>query len=138
MREPMPPGCAARSANAPHRTGIYERIARDENLQIPRSPGAGLIPDFTRSAVPISTDAIHPAFRDFYEHAAAYHLEVWTEVSLLGRFFLWLLVDLSAAAWNSSTSPSLLSEVAKGMSSEVVQLLEPASGASFYTGCFAA
>src|SRR5882672_76106 len=75
-------------------TGIYERIARDENLQIRVPPGAGLIPDFNALRGPnFNPDAIHPAIRDFYEHAAAYHLEVWTEVSLLGRFFLWLLVE---------------------------------------------
>src|SRR2546427_9517124 len=64
-------------------TGIYERIARDENLQIQVPPGAGLIPDFSSLRGPnFNPDAIHPAIRHFYEHAAAYRLEVWTEVSL--------------------------------------------------------
>jgi len=110
----MPPGCAAARRRGRIGTGIYERIARDENLEIRVPPGAGLIPDFNALRGPrFNPDAIHPTIRHFYEHAAAYHLEVWTEVSLLGRFFLWLSWNSSAAAWNSSTSPSLLSKSPK-------------------------
>jgi len=116
-------------------TGIYERIARDENLQIRVPPGAGLIPDFNALRGPsFNPDAIHPAIRHFYEHAAAYHLEVWTEVSLLGRFFLWLLVEFISRRMEQLNFPISSLEVAKGMSSEVVQLLEPASGRIVYTG----
>src|SRR6266850_1058044 len=116
-------------------TGIYERIARDENLQIRVPPGAGLIPDFNALRGPhFNPDAIHPAIRHFYEHAAAYHLEVWTEVSLLGRFFLWLLVEFISRRMEQLNFPISSLEVAKGMSSEVVQLFEPASGRIVYTG----
>jgi hypothetical protein len=116
-------------------TGIYERIARDENLQIQVPPGAGLIPDFNALRGPsFNPDAIHPAIRHFYEHAAAYHLEVWTEVALLGRFFLWLLVEFISRRMDQLNFPISSLEVAKGMSSEVVQLIEPASGRIVYTG----
>jgi len=116
-------------------TGIYERIAREENLQIQIPPGAGLIPDFNALRGPgFNPDAIHPAIRHFYEHAAAYHLEVWTEVSLLGRFFLWLLVEFISRRMDQLNFPISSLEVAKGMSSEVVQLIEPASGRIVYTG----
>jgi len=116
-------------------TGIYERIARVENLQMQAPPGAGLIPDFNALRGPgFNPDAIHPAIRHFYEHAAAYHLEVWTEVALLGRFFLWLLVEFISRRMDQLNFPISSLEVAKGMSSEVVQLLEPASGRIVYTG----
>src|ERR1700682_3084352 len=116
-------------------TGIYERIAREENLQIQVPPGAGLIPDFNALRGPnFNPDAIHPAIRHFYEHAAAYHLEVWTEVALLGRFFLWLLVEFISRRMDQLNFPISSLEVAKGMSSEVVQLLEPVSGRIVYTG----
>jgi hypothetical protein len=116
-------------------TGIYERIAREEGLQIQVPPGAGLIPDFNTLRGPgFNPDAIHPAIRHFYEHAAAYHLEVWTEVSLIGRFFLWLLVEFISRRMEQLNFPISSLEVAKGMSSEVVQLLEPASGRIVYTG----
>jgi hypothetical protein len=116
-------------------TGIYERIARDENLQIQVPPGAGLIPDFNTLCGPsFNPDAIHPAIRHFYEHAAAYQLEVWTEVALLGRFFLWLLVEFISRRMDQLNFPISSLEVAKGMSSEVVQLIEPSSGRIVYTG----
>ncbi len=116
-------------------TGIYERIARDENLEIRVPSGAGLIPDFNALRGPgFNPDAIHPAIRHFYEHAAAYHLEVWTEVALLGRFFLWLLVEFISRRMEQLNFPISSLEVAKGMSSEVVQLLEPVSGRIIYTG----
>ncbi len=116
-------------------TGIYERIARDENLEIRVPPAAGLIPDFIALRGPgFDPDAIHPAIRHFYEHAAAYRLEVWTEVALLGRFFLWLLVEFISRRMDQLNFPISSLEVAKGMSSEVVQLIEPASGRIVYTG----
>jgi hypothetical protein len=116
-------------------TGIYERIASDENLKIQVPPGAGLIPDFNALRGPsFNPDAIHPAIRHFYEHAAAYQLEVWTEVALLGRFFLWLLVEFISRRMDQLNFPISSLEVAKGMSSEVVQLVEPASGRIVYTG----
>ncbi len=116
-------------------TGIYERIARDENLQIRVPPGAGLIPDFNALRGPgFNPDAIHPAIRHFYERAAAYHLEVWTEVSLIGRLFLWLLVEFISRRMEQLNFPISSLEVAKGMSSEVVQLLDPGSGRLAYTG----
>jgi len=116
-------------------TGIYERIARDENLEIKVPPGAGLIPDFNALRGPsFDPDAIHPAIRHFYEHAAAYRLEVWTEVALLGRFFLWLLVEFISRRMDQLNFPISSLEVAKGMGSEVVQLIEPSSGRIVYTG----
>lgn len=116
-------------------TGIYERIARDENLQIRIPAGAGLIPDFNVLRGPgFNPDAIHPAIRNFYEHAASYHLEVWTEVSLIGRFFLWLLVEFINRRMEQLNFPISSLEVAKGMNSEVVQLLDPSSGRLAYTG----
>jgi hypothetical protein len=116
-------------------TGIYERIAREESLQIQVPPGAGLIPDFNALRGPsFNPDSIHPAIRHFYEHAAAYQLEVWTEVALLGRFFLWLLVEFISRRMDQLNFPISSLEVAKGMCSEVVQLIEPASGRVVYTG----
>src|SRR5260370_35088839 len=44
--------------------GIYERIARDENLQIQVPPDAALIPDFNALRAPsFNPDAILPAMR---------------------------------------------------------------------------
>jgi hypothetical protein len=106
---------------------IYERIAREENLQLKTPRDAGLIADFNALCGPNFDPAkIHPTIRHFYEHTAGYHLEVWTEVSLLGRFFLWLLVEFISRRMDQLNFPISSLEVAKGMSSEVVQLIQPA------------
>jgi hypothetical protein len=61
-------------------------------------------------------------------------LEVWSEVSLAGRFFLWLLVEFISRRMDRLNFPISSLEVAKGMSSEVIQLLEPGSGRLIATG----
>jgi hypothetical protein len=75
-------------------TGIYERVAQAEGLLIRTPPHAGLLEHFNVLRGPnFNPDAVHPDIRHFYEHAAEYRLDVWSEVSLIGRFFLWLLVE---------------------------------------------
>lgn len=116
-------------------TGIYERIAQAEGLQIRTPPDAGLIPDFNVLRGPsFNPDAIREEVRHFYEHAAQYHLEVWSEVSLTGRFFLWLLVEFISRRMDQLNFPISSLEVAKGMTSEVVQLMDPATGRVVDTG----
>src|SRR6202162_5872213 len=132
----MSPGSAAPSANAA--ASARESTSASRAMKIFKSaspPGAGLIPDFNALRGPsFNLDAIHPAIRHFYEHAAAYHLEVWTEVALLGRFFLWLLVEFISRRMDQLNFPISSLEVAKGMSSEVLQLYDPNSGAVDATG----
>jgi hypothetical protein len=115
--------------------GIYERIAAAEGLLIRTPRDAGLIPDFEALRGPsFDPGAIRSEIKHFYEHAAQYHLDVWTEVSLVGRFFLWLLVEFISRRMDQLNFPISSLEVAKGMSSQVVQLIEPASGEIADTG----
>lgn len=116
-------------------TGIYERIAQAQELLIRMPPDAGLIPDFgTLRGPSFNPDAIREEIRHFYEHAAQYHLEVWSEASLTGRFFLWLLVEFISRRMDQLNFPISSLEVAKGMTSEVVQLVDPVSGRVVDTG----
>jgi hypothetical protein len=116
-------------------TGIYERIAAESNLRIEIPPDAGLIPDFNALRGPsFDPYRVRPEIRDFYEHAAQYQLEVWSEVSLTGRFFLWLLVEFISRRMDQLNFPISSLEVAKGMSSEVIQLQEPESRRVVATG----
>jgi hypothetical protein len=116
-------------------TGIYERIAAEAGLRIDVPEDAGLIPDFGALRGP-SFDPLNvrPEIRDFYEQAAQYQLEVWSEVSLVGRFFLWLLVEFISRRMDQLNFPISSLEVAKGMSSEVIQLREPGSNHLVATG----
>src|SRR6202007_3400097 len=116
-------------------TGIYERVAREEGLLIRTPPDAGLLEHFNVLRGPnFNPDAVHPDIRHFYEHAGEYQLDVWSEVSLAGRFFLWLLVEFISRRMDQLNFPISSLEVAKGMSSEVIQLLEPGSGRLIATG----
>jgi hypothetical protein len=116
-------------------TEIYERVAREESLEVRTPAGAGLLDNFNQlRGATFNPDAVHPAIRHFYEHAAEYKLEVWSEVSLTGRFFLWLLVEFISRRMDQLNFPISSLEVAKGMTSEVVQLVEPGSGRIRYTG----
>jgi len=114
---------------------IYSRIAQSENLNSRVPADAGLIPDFDVLRGPsFDPAAIRPEIRHFYEHAAQYHLDVWTEVSLPGRFFLWLLVEFISRRMDQLNFPISSLEVSRGMSSQIVQLIDPATGAIRYTG----
>jgi hypothetical protein len=116
-------------------TGIYERVARAEGLSILTPPDAGLLEHFNVLRGPkFDPDAVHPEIRHFYEHAAEYQLDVWSEVSLGGRFFLWLLVEFISRRMDQLNFPISSLEVARGMTSEVVQLVEPATGQIVNTG----
>src|SRR6267142_5606223 len=116
-------------------TGIYERIAKAEGLLIRTPPDAGLVEHFNALRGPnFDPDTVHPDIRHFYEHAAEYQLDVWSEVSIVGQFFLWLLVEFISRRMDQLNFPISSLEVAKGMTSEIVQLHEPVSGRLAYTG----
>jgi hypothetical protein len=116
-------------------TGIYERVAQAEGLLIRTPSNAGLLENFNVLRGPnFNPEAVHPNIRHFYEHAAEYQLEVWSEVSATGRFFLWLLVEFISRRMDQLNFPISSLEVAKGMTSEVVQLVEPATGKVVNTG----
>jgi hypothetical protein len=116
-------------------TGIYERVAQEQGLLIRTPPDAGLLEHFNVLRGPnFNPDAVHPDIRHFYEHAAEYQLDVWSEVSLTGRFFLWLLVEFISRRMDQLNFPISSLEVAKGMTSEVVQLVDPTSSRIVNTG----
>lgn len=116
-------------------TGIYERIAQDEQLELRHAPSAGLIPDFEVLRGPaFNPDTVHPRVRHFYEHTAQYQLEAWSEVALIGRFFLWLLVEFISSRMDQLNFPLSPMEMARGMTSQIIQVVKPETGELVYTG----
>ncbi len=116
-------------------TRVYQRLAEEEGLELSTPAGAGLIPDFNAlRGLSFNPDAIHPRIRHFYEHAASYHLEVWSEVYFAGKFVLWLLVEFISRRIDQLNFPLSPLEVAKGMTSEIVELREPGTRRLAYTG----
>jgi hypothetical protein len=116
-------------------TGVYQQIADEQGLELSMPPDAGLIPDFEALRGPsFDPDAVDPRIRHFYEHAALYHLEVWSEVYFAGKLVLWLLVEFISRRMDQLNFPISSMEVAKGMTSEIVQLRERESGKLRHTG----
>lgn len=116
-------------------TGIYERIAEEEHLELKQAPNAGLIADFEILRGPsFNPDTVHPRVRHFYEHTAQYQLEAWSEVSLVGQFFLWLLVEFISKRMDQLNFPISPMEMARGMTSQIIQLKRPETGELVYTG----
>ena len=116
-------------------TGVYQRIADEQKLEIGQPPDAGLISSFENLRGPsFDPDRVDPRIRHFYEHTALYKLEVWSEVYFAGKFVLWLLVEFISRRMDQLNFPISSLEVAKGMTSEIVQLREPSSGKLAYTG----
>ena len=116
-------------------SGVYQRIAEEEKLDLSQPADAGLIPDFEALRGPsFNPDRVDPRVRHFYEHAALYKLEVWSEVYFAGKFVLWLLVEFISRRMDQLNFPISSLEVAKGMTSEIVQLREQGTGKLAYTG----
>ena len=116
-------------------TGVYQRIAEEERLEIGQPADAGLIPNFESLRGPsFDPQRVDTRIRHFYEHTALYKLEVWSEVYFAGKFVLWLLVEFISRRMDQLNFPISSLEVAKGMTSEVVQLRDPNSGKLAYTG----
>jgi len=112
----------------------YEQLAASENLTLKISTGSGLVPDWNDLRGPsFDPNAVHPAIRDFYEHTSLYHLEAWSEVSLLMRFFLWGLVTFASRRMQQLNFPVSSMELAGGMSSEIIELTD-SNGRRKYTG----
>lgn len=115
--------------------GIYEQIAQEENLELRMVPDAGLIADFDVLRGPtFDPGLVHPRVRHFYEHASQYQLEAWSDVALIGKFFLWLLVEFISQRMDQLNFPISPLEMASGMTSQIIQLREKDSGRLAYTG----
>jgi hypothetical protein len=73
--------------------------------------------------------------RHFYEHTAAYRMDVWAKSSFPANIGLWLLVTTISRKVNQLNFPLHVLETAKGMDSEIV-LLRDAAGAVRYAGWY--
>ena len=115
-------------------TGVYQKIAEEQGLELSKPPDAGLENFETLRGPSFNPDAVDPRIRHFYEHTALYHLEVWSEVYFAGKFVLWLLVEFVSRRMDQLNFPISSLQVAKGMTSEIVQLRERSTGRLVNTG----
>jgi hypothetical protein len=115
---------------------MYESLATSEGLELRRSTaGAGLIPDFeSLRGADFDPDMVDHRVRHFYEHSSAYQLDAWSETSLLTRFFLWSLVTFVSRRIDQLNFPTSSMDTSQGMTSDVLQLVDPATSRLVRTG----
>jgi hypothetical protein len=114
---------------------MYNDIAAAENLEQRSSRSAGLLSSFDdlRSDQFDST-RIDPRIRHFYEHTAAYDLDAWSQVGAMARPLLWGLVTLVSRRMDQLVFPLSALELSGGMSNEIVEFMDKATGTRVYTG----
>ena len=102
----------------------YEEVAAREKLElIRRSSSGGLIPNAGVLDGPgFRIDHLRPEVRHFYEHTAAYRMDVWSDTFFPGKIGLWLLVTTISRKVNQLNFPLHALATAKGIDSEIVLL----------------
>lgn len=115
----------------------YEEVAARENLRlVRRASEGGLLADMAMLDGPgFSADRLRPEVRAFYEHTAAYRMDVWSESFFPGSIGLWLLVTTISRKVNQLNFPLSALATAKGMDSEIV-LLQQHDGTVRYAGWY--
>jgi hypothetical protein len=117
-----------------HARGIgaafFADLAQREGLIIRRSPDAGLISEFAAlAAADFDPGAVDPRVVTFYARTAAYDLDSWAEWCGAFRPFGRLLALLFSRRLQQLNVPLSGLDTSRGVTSEVLQLAEPSTGA---------
>lgn len=123
-------------APGPDPEAFYRAAAAEAGLEVePPVPDAGLVADFGGLRGPaFDPDGLHPRVRAFYERTAGYRLEVWS--AWHGPFgpLARVLVGTVSRRIGQINLPIDPLETAAGMTSAVLGLRDPASGARPWAG----
>lgn len=120
-------------------TGIgsdfFDEYASETGLSIRKNqPGSGLLPDFRELAGPAFAAAeTQPGVIDFYEHTADYALDAWGEWCGAFRPFGRMLAFLFSRRLQQLNVPLSSLDTSLGMTSDILQLFDEASGQTHYT-----
>ena len=123
-------------------TGIdadyFASLASNEGLRLHSQNGTGgVIPAFSRlRGTTFDPSTVHPSVAHFYERTAAYELDAWAEWCGFFRPFGWLLAVLFSRRLQQLNIPLSGLDTSRGLSSEVLQFLDPATGQPRHTAWF--
>ncbi|MES2570791.1 MAG: hypothetical protein V4710_12165 [Verrucomicrobiota bacterium] len=123
-------------------TGIgpdyFAALADAEGLLLHQpNSGAGILSDFaTLRGESFEPSSIHPGVIRFYEQTSAYELDAWAEWCGLFRPFGWLLAVLFSRRLQQLNVPLSGLDTSKGLTSEVLQFIDPSTGLSRHTAWF--
>lgn len=109
---------------------VYHRFAARTGLHLrDGTPDAGLLADFGRLAGDhFDPGRVHPEVRRFYEHTAAYDLDVWSEWHGVLTPFARLLVALVSAPMEQFNLPLTPLATSRGVSSDILAFADDAGG----------
>lgn len=116
-------------------TNFFNDVAAREGLHV-RSAGAerGLVPKFDVLRGPsFDPDFVHPSVVRFYEQTSAYELDAWAEWCGVFKPFARLLAVLFSRRLQQLNVPLSALDTSRGITSEVIQLVEPDSEQIRYT-----
>lgn len=123
-------------------TGIgpnyFESLARAQGLRIHQPDrAAGVIADFaTLRGESFEPSKIRPSVARFYEQTSAYELDAWAEWCGCFRPFGWLLAVIFSRRLQQLNVPLSGLDTSKGVTNEVFQFIEPATGLTRLTAWF--
>lgn len=116
---------------------FFEELAYREGLDLRRggpNDERGLIADFDALASPdFSPNQVHPTVIDFYRRTSAYELDAWAEWCGVFRPFGRLLGKLFSRRLQQLNVPLSALDTSRGVTSEVVQLIDRSTGDTRHT-----
>jgi hypothetical protein len=109
---------------------FFDRFAEARGLRVRRGdPDAGLVPEFGALAGPtFDPSEVDRRVGAFYERTAAFDLDAWAEWCGLFRPFGRLLAWLFSRRLQQLNVPLSGLDTSRGMTSEIIQLVDPATG----------
>jgi len=113
----------------------FEEMARQNGWDLKLNPpNSGLLQDFSilRSGS-FSPEEVNSRIRDFYQHTSNYELDAWSEWCGAFRPFGTLLALIFSRRLQQLNVPLSSLETSRGMTSDILQLVDPISGNARYT-----
>jgi hypothetical protein len=112
----------------------FQKFAEKHAMQIKKGCGAGLLPDFsTLKSSCFDPATIADEVVDFYQRTHAYSLDAWSEWCGIIRPFGFLLAMIFSRRLQQLNVPLSSLDTSRGITSEVLQLVEPSSGRVRFT-----
>ena len=112
--------------------GFHRSVAAEAGLEVRTGPDLGLLPDCASlDGDGFDSGRLHQSVRDFYEHTGRYHLDVWSQWSPLFWPFGWMLINFLSRRMEQLNFPMYPLETARGMTSEVEQLVDASGRVAF-------
>lgn len=108
----------------------FDKWAAGEGLEVRRyRSGKGLLLSFAALSGPeFDASAVSPAIADFYEHAADFEIDVWSEWRGLFRPFGFLVAAIFSRRLEQLNLPLSPLDTSWGMTSEVIHIIAPHTG----------